>query len=186
MDPTTVELIFAGVVAVSTVIYAALTWQLTKETRKLRKVQTEPEFHAILKSYEEMFSLVHLEIKNVGLGPAKNLQFDLQVLTDEPKATEILKEFYETKFLKTGISHFGPGQTIRSGHTNMMEGDLDSRLNASFLLTIEYENIVGEMYTKQFTLDLMELKGSYMLENSSQKLIKELKQINTTLKSIGC
>jgi hypothetical protein len=36
-------LLFSGVVAVSTLIYAILTWQLVSETRKTREAQTEPK-----------------------------------------------------------------------------------------------------------------------------------------------
>ena len=33
---------FTGVVALSTVVYAFLTWRLVSETRRMREVQTEP------------------------------------------------------------------------------------------------------------------------------------------------
>ena len=42
------NLLFSGIVAISTVVYAFLTWQLVSETRKMRKVQTEPSVASIL------------------------------------------------------------------------------------------------------------------------------------------
>ena len=37
------SVLFSGLVALATVVYVVLTWKLVSETKKMRKVQTEPK-----------------------------------------------------------------------------------------------------------------------------------------------
>lgn len=176
-----VGLIFAGVVAISTVFYVRLTGQLAKETQALRKVQTEPNLYAILEISEAMFGLIHIKIENIGLGLAKNLQFDLKIETSTPEAPEILDEFTTPGFFETGLKYFGPGQTITSGYTNLLEKNHESALNAKFILLIDYENNTGEKYKDEFMLDMAELRGAYRLDSPTHKLTKEVNAIGKNL-----
>ena len=182
MSPIMAELIFAGTVAVATVFYAVLTWKLVRETRSLREVQTEPKLHVILGNHDSPFNLVRLRIENIGLGPARDLQLNLVVESGGREAEKMLEEFTEPNFFKTGFRHFGPGQSVFSGFTNMTEGDFDAKLGASFLLSFRYESATGKEYKEEFVLNMIELKGSYQLGEPSQRLIaKSLDGIDKNL-----
>jgi hypothetical protein len=52
-----ISLVFAGVVAISTIIYALLTWKLVNETSKLREFQTEPRIFGHGPAYTIAFEI---------------------------------------------------------------------------------------------------------------------------------
>lgn len=177
-----IGLIFAGVVATSTVCYVILTHQLAKETRALRKVQTEPRLSAVPRIHDAMFGIVHITIENVGLGLAKNLQFNLQINSNTPEASEILTDFTVMGFFESGLKYLVPGQVISSGYTNLLQQNHESALKASFVLIVNYEDYIGKKYKDEIILDMAELKGAYRLETEMQKLIKEIGKIAVYLK----
>jgi len=47
------SLIFSALVAVSTMVYAVLTWKLVSETKKMREAQTEPKISVSIQPREE-------------------------------------------------------------------------------------------------------------------------------------
>ena len=71
--------IFTAVVALSTGVYAVLTWQLVSETRRLREAQTEPRVSVMLELAERVgHGGMELVIRNEGQGPAQNIRFKFQ------------------------------------------------------------------------------------------------------------
>ena len=71
--------LFAAVVTAATVVYAALTWVLVKDTRMMREVQTEPKLQVTVSSFDFAIHIVRLHVQNVGLGPALNVTFKPKV-----------------------------------------------------------------------------------------------------------
>ena len=71
--------IFTGVVTIATIAYAVLTWSLVSETKKMREVQTEPRIEITLKPLNFAINIVRLHVRNIGLGPAKNVEFSSYV-----------------------------------------------------------------------------------------------------------
>lgn len=57
------SVIFTGVVTLATAVYAALTWQLVSETRRMRKVQTEPKLEITLRSIDEATHIQRLHLR---------------------------------------------------------------------------------------------------------------------------
>jgi len=47
------SVLFSGLVALATVVYVVLTWKLVSETKKMRKVQTEPKICVFIQPREE-------------------------------------------------------------------------------------------------------------------------------------
>ena len=72
-----ITVIFTAVVAIATGVYAILTWRLVSETRKMREAQTEPKVSAIIQPKEEWLNFIDLVVQNVGLGPAYNINFQV-------------------------------------------------------------------------------------------------------------
>ena len=67
-------LAFTGVVALSTVVYAFLTWRLVSETQKLRRAQTEPRLSVFVELNEQTGNgQMDLVIQNEGPGPAEDI-----------------------------------------------------------------------------------------------------------------
>jgi hypothetical protein len=55
--PDVLLLVFSGVVALSTVVYAVLTWKLVAETRKMREAQTEPKVSVFVEMNDQSFAV---------------------------------------------------------------------------------------------------------------------------------
>lgn len=71
------NVIFSGLVAISTVVYAVLTWQLVSETRKMREAQQEPKFLVTTQPREDSLDFVEMIVKNIGLEPAYEVKFEI-------------------------------------------------------------------------------------------------------------
>jgi hypothetical protein len=69
--------IFTVVVGFATVAYAFLTWSLVSETKRMIEVQTEPKVSAIIQPNEANLNLIDLIVQNIRLGPAYDLEFEL-------------------------------------------------------------------------------------------------------------
>src|SRR2546428_401026 len=69
--------IFAAVVAVSTVCYVLLTWNLVEETRELRRLETEPQVSVYAEPSPRAFIFFDLVIANIGRGPAYYVRLSL-------------------------------------------------------------------------------------------------------------
>ena len=105
------NIIFSGVVAIATVVYAILTWKLVSETRKMRLSQFTPHISIIFEPREEWINFIDLKIKNNGLGSAHNIKFKLLSnlnYTDGKKLSEMnLMKFI---LIKLPNFHFRPMQ----------------------------------------------------------------------------
>lgn len=154
--------IFTGVVTISTIVYAILTWRLVSETRRMREVQTEPKIQVTLKPMEVAINIVRLHIRNIGLGPATNVKFCPRVLAGGDAATTLLEEFTQTNFFKSGLSYFGPGQELYSGYTQMNQ-DTNAKLESIFIFDLEYNSATGKKYKDRVIVDMSEQKGMYQL-----------------------
>ena len=71
------NVLFAMVAAVSMAFYVILICSLVKETKKLREAQTEPKISIILQISRVGIHCIDLVIKNIGLGPAYNVKFEV-------------------------------------------------------------------------------------------------------------
>jgi len=98
-------LIFTGAVSISTVIYAMLTGFLVFETRRMRRAQTEPKLTAYFEPIEDLVNYGRLYIKNIGLGPAFNISFELNSEGSVSGGSDLIKDFSSTKFLETGVQY---------------------------------------------------------------------------------
>ena len=84
--------LFTAVVAISTVAYAILTWSFVSETKRMREVQTEPKIEITLKPLDFAINIVRLHIRNIGLGPARNVKFTSSVSSGGEEAENLVKD----------------------------------------------------------------------------------------------
>ena len=184
--------LFTAVVTISTVIYSILTGKLVSETKRMRQVQTEPKIEVTIKSFDFAIHIVRLHVRNIGLGPAINVKFDPKVLSGGPAAQELLDEFTQSNFLKTGLNYFGPGQERYSHYTQMTQGH-DGKIESVLAIDISYESTTGVKYKEQAMIDMSELKGEYQLgtpnlysiAKSLEKMQQDISHITSGYKKIG-
>ena len=70
--------VFTGVVAFSTGVYAVLTWRLVTETRRMREFQMEPRVCIRVEADRTGLLGYELVIQNEGQGVAKNVRFGFE------------------------------------------------------------------------------------------------------------
>lgn len=128
----------------------------------MRKVQTEPRIEITLQPFESAINIVKLHIKNIGLGPAKNLTFKFSVISGGEGAEKLLAEFTESNFFKTGLKYFGPGQEVYS-HYSQMTQDHDQKIQSVLLFEMDYQSVTGTKYSEKTIIDMSAMKGSYQL-----------------------
>lgn len=150
--------IFTAVVTFSTVVYAVLTAVLVAETRRMRQVQTEPKVEVIIKHREEWISLIHVYVRNIGLGPAYNISFDISAEAGGEGAQALIGDFTEVNFFKTGLKYLGPSQEQVSGLSQMTE-KFDQKIQSVLVFNVRYQGATGKKYREEFRLDFSEFKG---------------------------
>lgn len=184
-----ITVVFTAVVALSTVVYAWLTSVLVKETIKIREVQTEPLIEIAIEPLEEAINIIRIRIKNIGLGPARNLSFKSNVIKDSEGAQKLLSEFTDVNFFKTGLTYLGPNQKVYS-KPNQITKDFEQKIKSIFQFDIGYESITGKHYNKTAIIDLSEMKGMsqlgtpnlYSIANSLEKIQRNIDHITNSFK----
>ncbi|MEW6608910.1 MAG: hypothetical protein AB1414_15940 [bacterium] len=150
--------IFTAIVTLSTIVYAVLTGVLVHETRKMRHAQTEPRVDVTYRSRDEWIALIDIVVKNIGLGPAYDVKFEITPLTQGEVAKKLVNELQERNFLKTGLNYLSPGQKISSFFTNASE-KFDEKMTSQVLIKTSYKSSTGKKYFNEYVVDLSEIKG---------------------------
>lgn len=185
------SLIFSAVVALSTVVYAVLTALLVFETRRMRRAQTDPKLVAHVEPREEFVNFGHLYVRNIGLGPAFNVSFDLKPKSSGKGAQMLIDDFCKSRFLLTGLEYLGPGQHLQSNYT-AFNRDYQDKIKAILEVTIKYRNAVGQKFTDICTIDISEFEGRgglgkphlYSIAQSLEKLEKDISSLTTGFRKL--
>jgi hypothetical protein len=149
---------FTAVVTLATVVYAALTWILVSETRKMRKAQTDPRLELIVEPYEFSINIVRLRLRNIGAGPACDLRIKSNVASGAEGAEKLLEEFTSANFFKKGLAYLGPGE-VRHSHFTQMAKNYDAKIASILKFDINYAAVSGNEIAESFVIDMSELKG---------------------------
>jgi len=174
--------IFTGIVTLSTIVYAVLTGALVNETRKMRHAQTEPCVDVTHRPKDEWIALIDVVVKNIGLGPAYDIKFDISSFTGGEAAKKLVSELKERNYLHYGLKYMSPGQEISSFFTNANE-NFDEKMEAQVLIKVSYKSATGTNYHNEYLIDLSELKG--MQRIGEPPLYKISKNIEAIKKDIG-
>jgi hypothetical protein len=179
-----VLLVFSGLVALATAVYAVLTWQLVKETRRLREAQTEPRvsIRAELSDYAGHGGM-DLVIRNEGQGPAQNVRFGF---VGEPSYFDEKRPINELPVIKNGLPYLGPNQTFRF-LMGWLFGDKFTRANQSpWTFHVTYENQVGKLRKDTYVVDFSQFAGLIVGGRAPlHDIAKHLETIEKEIKSIG-
>jgi hypothetical protein len=164
-----INLLFGGIVAVATAVYAILTSTLVSETRRLREAQTEPHIELSFRSRDEITSLIDIVAVNIGAGPAYEVKVRFAANSASEGAKQLLHQLSGFNALSNGIAYLAPRQEMRSYWTDVRE-HLEEKLSTIISATSTCKSAMGKVYTRHHTLDLSELKG--MIRIGTPPLLK--------------
>lgn len=173
--------VFSGVVTVATVIYAWLTAKLVQETRQMRQVQTEPRIQVTYRVSEHWINFLDISVRNIGLGPAHDIQFKVRGETDLPGTQEVIDKLMKLSCFQRGLAYLGPKEEYYSFWTSLVEGD-QSKVGSRLVVHATYRSGTGMLYQHDCVVDLSELKGSSRL--GEPPLLKIAKHIEELAKDI--
>lgn len=172
---------FSGVVAVSTLVYAALTWYLVRETRLMRHAQTTPKVAVFYRNRDEWISLLDVVVKNIGLGPAYDVSFQLGAEPASSGADALLADLQERNLFSSGVRFLAPGQEYSSYFTNVTE-KFEEKMAARIRILVRYRAASGNRYTDEYTIDLSEIRG--MVEIGKPPLLEIAKHTEQIAKAL--
>jgi len=148
--PDVLLLVFSGLVALSTVVYAALTWKLVAETRKMREAQTEPKVSVFVELNDQLFAGVDLVIRNVGQGPAYNIHFAFQ---GDPAAFADDRPLDQLPLIKNGLSYLAPNQTFRFMLGVLVGQQFERAMRSPWRFDVTYSGEAGRSRRDSYTVD---------------------------------
>jgi hypothetical protein len=152
------NLLFTAVVAIATAVYAVLTARLVRETRDLRRAQTEPRIEIFARMRDEWVSLIDLVIKNIGLGPAYDIRFQISTERETEGSAELIRVLTELRSVTSGISFLAPGQEF-SSHWTVMTDRFETKIEARITFKSTYRDASGMSYEREYAVDFSEFKG---------------------------
>ena len=176
-----ISLVFSLVVTVATVVTVWLNLRLVSETRRMREAQTEPHIQVTYKVRDEWINLLDVAIRNIGLGPAYDISFELRSDTVSEKVNNLVASLEKLNCFSKGLVYLGPDQEFSSYWTNLTEGH-ETKLTARVHVVCRYRNAIGVRYEMPCVLDLSELKGIRRI--GEPPLLKISKQIESIAKNV--
>lgn len=177
MTPDWVTAIATNVLVLATCLYVYFSYKLTKETIKLREVETSPFISIIFDMSFQSSSHSKIIIKNIGKAPAYNITFKI----DE----KYLPHFNGYTFENT-IEYFAPEQELfilANGFKNLKEAGFDN-----IPIIVNYKSKDDRTFCDFFTLrwqhfQFYEKNILQDIKNSFDNLNKEIKELNKTIKN---
>lgn len=170
------NLIFSAVVMAATVVYALLTASLVRETKRMRRAQTDPDVAAYLEHDENNIGVLHFVVRNIGSGPAYDLKFELKDMRMNDWAAESIQRL---SLWDKGLPYLAPGSSIRTvAGAVFQEGAKDFTLSVS----VSYESADRGKRSSMYVLDFANYTGITQLgEPPMKKLVKEIEAIRRTI-----
>jgi hypothetical protein len=148
------EVLYQAVLLVASVVLAAVTWVLAKETRLLRRAQTDPHLSVWIEPHEREMHWIDMLIENIGAGPARNVEFlatpDFECFKDQPLS--------RLGFMKKGLPYLAPRQRLRFFLTNLLE-DFETKMANPFDLVVRYQAKDGKTFAETFRIDFSPLRN---------------------------
>ena len=149
------------IIAFSSIVTAYLTWNLFRENRLLRKVGAEPEIIAYLSTGTKEFIDINFALINVGRGPARNIEFQLNGIDRVPQGDDLgnataLRNNPDRKpigFLAEAEKwcvFFGSGPALLC----------EPRL-PPFEVTVHWQNLKGKQFCDKYQLDVTQFVGTF-------------------------
>jgi hypothetical protein len=146
-------LLFSGLVAASTCVYAVLTWKLVTETRRMRRAQTDAKVGVSVVPSLYAHGFADLLVRNYGGGPATDVRFEIiekEPGKGDPKTLEALQKF---GFIKNGLDYMAPGWEYRTFLVAIV-GRTKDQITTNIRLRVSYCSSSGEQHSEYYPIDL--------------------------------
>lgn len=177
MTPDWVTAIATIILVLATCIYVYFSYKLTKETIKLREVETSPFISIIFDISFQAVSHSKIIIKNIGKAPAYNISFKVD--------KKYLPHFNGYTFENT-IEYFAPEQEfyiLANGFNNLKEAGFEN-----IPITVNYKSKDDRAFSELFNLkwqhfQYYEKDTLQDIKKSFDDLNKEIKELNKIVKN---
>jgi len=177
------------ILVIATIIYVFFTYKLTRETQRLREIETSPFISVYLQSFKRS-QYMEVVIENIGKAPA----YDLKIKFDEDLVKELhlrSEDFPE----QLSINYLASGQSLNyflDNYTNLPKGDdkyitfeisYKSKENKEFSETINYnysffmKSNISVPYEIEQQKQMLDKLGK-SIDNTVNKAVKTLKETN--------
>lgn len=167
----TLTLLFSGIVAISTVVYAVLTSKLVKETRATRFIQITPDVQLYFEKAETETHFVYFIIENFGMGIASDVK--LMITKDFNKYDNERLRLSNMGSFKHGIRNFYPKQRYKYFFTNLLE-DYEDKINDMLEIEVSFKDTFNKEYHRTFNLRIDEILGTGKMQNPPDSYIGKI------------
>ncbi|NDV96991.1 hypothetical protein D0T84_19065 [Dysgonomonas sp. 521] len=178
-----ITLLFSGIVMLSTVVYAILTWKLVTETKQMRVSQYEPYIMFYLSKGETITEYLFLNIINVGQGVARDVKFEI---LKDPMFKD--SKITDNSFFEQGVKYFPPNKNYRHFLGSWQGLKKDEILSRSLAIKVSYKDIFRKGREETFSLSFSdtEIDGKFTPPETYIGMISyELKKIDTSIQKLN-
>ena len=173
-------LVFTGVVALSTVVYAFLTWKLVSETQKLRRAQTEPRLSVFVELNEQTGNgQMDLVIQNEGPGPAEDILIGFK---GDPTYFYDERPIDQLPVIKNGLRYLGSHQRFRIILGWLFGEDYERAIQEPWAFDLKYKNSVGDPFSESFVVDFSQFAG--LILSGSSPMVKIEKHLEALQRDV--
>lgn len=180
------QIIFSGVVAVSTVVYAVLTWKLVNETKLIREFQIKPDIRIYFERGEANDKLLFIVVENQGPGAALHVKF--QIIKNLESYPGEYFNITSKGVFKHGIVSLYPNQKYRYFVLAIEKANYEKVIEESLIIKTTFQSITRKKFVYEFNLPISETTGissSIPPDNYSGRVSFYLEGIDKSLKAIG-
>jgi len=160
------------ILVIATSIYVYFSYKLTRETTKLREVETTP----FMSIYTKPTNPIEMIVENIGKVPAYNvkIQFDEKYLDCF---------LFNSTTNENTISYFSPNQQLK--FLLKQYSELEKTPHKSIPITITYLSKDGKFFEEVFNIEWKYLSASELEKDGLEEIKKELGKTVTMLKNIN-
>ena len=177
-------IVFTGVVAASTVAYAALTAWLVSETRRLREAQTEPRVSIRVETDHTGELGYELVVQNEGQGVAKNVRFDFEGDPSYFRNSWVMGHppvIDELPIIKNGLDYLEPNQTYRFPLGTVFPEEFERATESPWIFRTHYGSLYGKQRTDTYVLDFSQFRGMFFESNHLKEIAEHMKTVREDL-----
>lgn len=176
------NLVFSAVVTGSTVTYAGLTWWLTVETRRMRRIQTEPKVGVSLVQSPNAIGFVDMIVRNDGAGPALDVRFAVVETGHGPPDAELRETLQSSGLVQSGIPYLSPGADFRTFLTAILGRKTIEEARTNIHLRVRYTSATHEKYEDCYPLDLTQFWNRAQVGRPFlEEIVRELRALRGEL-----
>ena len=177
-------LLFTGVVAAATVVYAWLTWSLVSETRRMRRVQTDARVAVTVMPSPYAFGFADLLVRNFGAGAATDVKFEIVETKPGQGDAETLKALRGFGFMKNGFGYMAPGYEHRTFLVGIV-GRSEQTVQTNIHVRVTYRSPSGEAHDECYPIDLTQFWNRFRLgDPPMDRIAKELELLRKQVERI--